>query len=199
MHLDDRNQPDALVEATPGGQGWTVAASHEILEMLVDPSGNKLQASRSIQVVGGQIQDGDGDFDYLVELGDPCEADAFAYPIQGVAVSDFITPHFYDPVVTTGTRYSFTGALKAPRQILPGGYISWVNPNTEQWQQLRYFGKPVIVDLGPASGKSLRAWIDGLTAAEVKKHYSPNKELHTHCAASRTKLEAAAVARAARY
>lgn len=64
---------------------------------------------------------------YVVEACDPCEADKYAYAIQGIEVSDFLTPHFYDPVETPGTRYSFTGAIKAPRQILAGGYISWVN------------------------------------------------------------------------
>lgn len=83
--------------------------------------------------------------------------------IQGVAVSDFLTPHFYDPIVTPGTRYSLTGALKAPRQIMPGSYISWVNPESDDWQQLRWIdpnGEPSIVDLGSAQGTSLRAWID---------------------------------------
>lgn len=49
-----------------------------------------------------------------------------------------MTPHFYDPVATPGTRYSFTGALKAPRQIMPGGYISWLDPEGDNWQQLRW-------------------------------------------------------------
>jgi hypothetical protein len=62
-----------------------------------------------------------------VEACDPCEDNSYAYTINGVRVSHFITPHFYDPLVTSGTRYSLTGAIKGPRQILPGGYISWVN------------------------------------------------------------------------
>jgi hypothetical protein len=162
FHLDKHNQPFAEVIATPASDGWTVAASHEVIEMLVDPTGNRLQSSISIEVVGQKIQDGDGQFEYLVEACDPCEADDYSYGIQGVAVSDFLTPHFYDPVVTSGTRYSFTGALIAPRQILPGGYISWINPETDEWQQLQYIDPhqpPQIVDLGPASGKSLREWV----------------------------------------
>src|SRR5215211_1348027 len=30
-----------------------------------------------------------------------------------------------DPVAVEGVRYSFTGAIKRPRQVLEGGYISW--------------------------------------------------------------------------
>lgn len=162
FHLDKHNQPYAEVIASPEADGWTVAASHETVEMLVDPFGNRLQSSRSIEIAGGAIQDGPGEFAYLVEACDPSEADNYAYSIQGVVVSDFLTPHFYDPVVATGTRYSFTGALKAPRQILPGGYISWINQESQECQQLQYIDPnqpPKIVDLGPATGKSLREWV----------------------------------------
>lgn len=162
FHLDHHNQPFAKVVATPASDGWTIAASHELCEMLVDPNGNRLQTSRSIEIVNGKIQDGPSEFDYLVEACDPCEADAHAYTIQGVAVSDFITPRFYDPVSTPSARYSFTGALTAPRQILPGGYISWVDHQTGRWGQLQYLdpnAPPKIVDLGPAAARSIREWI----------------------------------------
>jgi hypothetical protein len=162
FHLNKHNQPYAKVLARPAGEGWTVAASHEIIEMLIDPSGNRLQSSRSIEVVGNAIQDGPSEFEYLVEACDPCEADTYSYSIQGVVVSDFITPHFYDPQQTAGTRYSYTGALAAPRQILPGGYISWIDPQSEEWQQLQFLdpnAPPSIKNLGAASGKSLREWM----------------------------------------
>ena len=173
FHLDKHNQPYAKVIASASSEEWTIDASHEVLEMLVDPYGNRLQNSTSIEVKGRKIQDGTGQFGYLVEACDPCEADKFSYGINGIAVSDFITPHFYDPIVTSGTRYSFTGAIKAPRQILPGGYISWVNHQTDQMQQLLYVDPlkpPSIVNLGPAPpGLSLRAYMDGLMRKSVKE------------------------------
>ena len=124
FHLDKHNQPYAEVIAHPENDGWKVAASHEVIEMLVDPNGNRLQSSKTIEIRGGKIREGAEEFGYLVEACHPCEADEYPYPIRGVAVSDFVTPHFYDPVVTPGTRYTFTGALKAPREILPGASIS---------------------------------------------------------------------------
>jgi hypothetical protein len=150
FHLDKHNQPYAEVIAHPENDGWTVAASHEVIEMLVDPNA-AARFAKERENLG-----------YLVEACDPCEADEYAYSIQGVAVSDFLTPHFYDPLVTPGTRYSFTGALRAPREILPGGYISWINQQNEEWQQLQYVDPkkpPKMVNLGPASGKSLREWV----------------------------------------
>jgi hypothetical protein len=168
FHADKHKQPYAKVIASKADPSWTIDASHEILEMLVDPYGNRMQSSVAINIVGGKIQDGTGQYGYLVEACDPCEDNSYAYTINGVAVSDFITPHFYDPIVTLGTRYSFTGAIKGPRQILPGGYISWVNTEMDEWQQLMYVDPskpPTIQDIGKAdSSKSLREWIDSLEA-----------------------------------
>jgi len=169
FHADKHKQPYSKVIASPKDPTWTIDASHEILEMLVDPYGNRMQSSVAIEIVGGKIKDGTGQFGYLVEACDPCEDNSYAYTINGIAVSDFITPHFYDPVATAGTRYSFTGAIKGPRQILPGGYISWVNTEMDEWQQLMYVDPskpPFIQNIGTAdSKKSLREWIDGLEAA----------------------------------
>jgi hypothetical protein len=203
FHLDKNNQPYAKVIASPNSDAWTIDVSHETIEMLVDPAGNRLQTSTSIEIKSGKIQDGNGEFGYLVEACDPCEADKFAYAIQGIALSDFITPHFYDPIVTDGTRYSFTGAIKAPRQVLPGGYISFVNQEANEVQQIQYVDPnkvPVLVNLGPATGLSLREWVDNSMRTSTGKatvrtaHGALNEELLKHCKAKRQRR---VVARAA--
>lgn len=209
FHSDKHKQPYSKVIASKGDPTWTIDASHEILEMLVDPYGNRMQSSVSIEVVGGKIEDGTSQFGYLVEACDPCEDNSYAYTVNGVAVSDFITPHFYDPVVTPGTRYSFTGAITGPRQILPGGYISWVNPETNEWQQLMYVDPsqpPSIRDLGPANAsKSLREWIDGLDAsleinrASRKSKSAKAKALFDYSAKRIAALDRVATANAKRY
>jgi hypothetical protein len=208
FHLDKHNQPYAEVIASPTSDEWTIDASHETLEMLVDPNGNRLQNSTSIEIVKGKIVDGATQFGYLVEACDPCEADGYAYPIQGVALSDFITPHFYDPIVTPGTRYSFTGAITHPREILPGGYISWVNHATNEMQQLLYVdpnSPPTIKNLGAATSASLRVWVDSkMRASNDKGTYrpylrKPNKSLMKRCSTKRSNLEDIAKVRAALY
>ena len=202
FHLDKHKQPYAKVIATPKSEGWTIAASHEVLEMLVDPYGNRVHSSVAIKIDGKKIVDGTGQFGYLVEACDPCEDDKFAYTINGVVVSDFITPHFYDPLPTAGTRYSFTGALKAPRQILPGGYISWVNHEADEWQQLLYLdATPKIVNLGSASAdKSVREWIDGIAGTTNALAEKPkNKALHKYGKERRAALSKIATAKAKLY
>jgi hypothetical protein len=196
VHLDKKNQPYSLVIAATHDESWTIDASHETIEMLVDPWGNKVHTSRAIAVHGDDVRDAHGDFDYLVEACDPCEGNQYAYSIHGIAVSDFITPHFYDPVATAGTRYSFGGHIKRPRQILPGGYISFTDPRKHELEQILFLGpKPQRRNLGPAKGASLRAFVDGMTREEVRASRTPNEGLTSWTREHRAELEAAAIER----
>lgn len=110
VHLDRDGQPFAQVEM---GSSWSLTASHEVLEMLVDPFGDRL-------IAGPSPRPGQGRVEFLVEVCDPSEDDRFAYTVNDVLMSDFYTPRFFDPVRGAGLRYSFTGALTEPRQVLPG-------------------------------------------------------------------------------
>ena len=138
VHLDDHGRPTAVVDYA---DDWTKAASHELLEMCADPYGNRLVTARAVKPGQGRVE-------YLVEVCDPCEA--VAYEIDGVAVSDFYTPRYFDPAPRAGVRYSHTGAITRPRQVLRGGYLSWRVPSTgEWWQQLWLDGpRPVFRNLG---------------------------------------------------
>ena len=200
FHFTKKNQPFAKVIGTPNDSSWTIDASHEVLEMLVDPSGNRLQSSRAIAISGKDVVDAEGEFEYLVEACDPCEANEYAYAINGIAVSDFITPRFYDPVVTSSARYSFGGNIKRPRQILPGGYISYTNPESDDMEQILFLGpKPVHKNLGPANGANLRSFVDGHTFGMAQKARKTNSRLAKMCSAHRKIVESAALARRKAY
>ena len=73
--------------------------------------------------------------EFLVEVCDPSEAAEFGYTVNDILVSDFYTPRFFDPALDTQARYSFTGAITKPRQILRGGYVSWHDPVSNHWWQ----------------------------------------------------------------
>jgi hypothetical protein len=181
FHLDRHNQPYAKVIASPEDESWTVDASHEIIEMLVDPYGNRIQSSEAIVISGNDVVDQAGTFNYLVEACDPCEANNYAYDIAGIALSDFITPHFYDASVTPGTQYSFKGNIKRPRQLLPGGYISYMQPDGT-WRQILWVNPdqpPQYNNLGVgADFRSLREEIHRLMGAELDtaKHHQRRKQ-----------------------
>ena len=62
--------------------------------------------------------------EFLVEVCDPCHDAAHAYSVNGVLVSDFYTPAYFEPLFTTGSKYSLCGSLREPRDVLPGGYLT---------------------------------------------------------------------------
>lgn len=155
-HRDADGRPAAFVEWT---DNWSQSASHEILEMLVDPWGKRLVAGPSIKSDQGRVE-------YLVEVSDPCQSEEYAYSVNGEVVSDFYTPQFFDPVVAPGVRYSFSGKIKAPRQILPGGYLSWRDLISGHWWQGQWYtgNAPQFVDCGELLiDQSFRAQIDSRT------------------------------------
>ena len=142
IHLDKDGHPFALVQYSPR---WSLTASHECLEMLADPLGNEVRA-------GTSPMEGQDRVEFLVEVCDPSESESFAYKVNGVTVSDFYTPQFFAPAAAAGLRYSFTGAIAAPGQVLPGGYLSWHDPVTDHWFQELFFGQePEFRDLGVLS------------------------------------------------
>jgi phosphatidylserine/phosphatidylglycerophosphate/cardiolipin synthase-like enzyme len=141
VHQTEHGQPFALVLA---GDTWSLAASHECLEMIVDPSGNRLVPSTAIRIVDGEVVDAAGKFEFLVEVCDPSEDPDNAYLIDDVLVSDFYTPRYFDHSASPGAEYSFTGRIKRPRQVLQGGYLSWHNAEIDRMQQVRVFGEPEL-------------------------------------------------------
>ena len=125
VHLDKNGKPFAEIQA---GDDWSITASHEMLEMLVDPLGHKLRSDPDIDPASDKHL-----VEYLVEVGDPCEI--FAYSINAINVSDFITPDFYNTNAPAGTDFDFLGRLSQAFDIPQGCYISWIDPQDGKWHQ----------------------------------------------------------------
>jgi hypothetical protein len=127
LHLNAfTRQPFALVAAS---DTWSVTLSHEVLEMITDPFGNRLVAAAHPLHRRQRVK-------YLLEVCDPCQT--LWYPVNGVPVADFCTPRYFDPVEVERSRYSFTGAVERPLHILEGGYLSWIDPEDSGLYQLGY-------------------------------------------------------------
>ncbi|MDT5122853.1 MAG: hypothetical protein QOC96_2335 [Acidobacteriota bacterium] len=170
VHEDKDGHPIALVTFD---DGWTLTASHECIEMLTDPDGNRTMPGLSPKKNQGKVE-------FLVEPCDPSEDTPFAYKINNVLVSDFYTPHYFEPVVAPGVKYSFTGAITKPRQVLKGGYLSWHDPVSDHWWQETYFGsRRRYVNLGVLGRMdgSFRSQINRRTKAYYKKLEPTGKEL----------------------
>jgi hypothetical protein len=182
FHTDKNGNPFALVQFSPS---WSLTASHETLEMLADPYGNRVVSALS-------PVDNKERVEILVEVCDPAEDAQFSYTIDGVAVSDFYTPRYFDVGAAPGVRYGYTDALTKPRQVLKGGYISFHDLTTDHWMQITFFKtKPDVVDLGVLradGGQSIRAQIDRLTRIPSLSQGLPRT--HKVVARARTLLKA---------
>jgi hypothetical protein len=137
--VDDSTQAGTLAyhDLTPAGEplalvfcrtliadkaSVSVAASHELCEMAVDPTLNLAAQSPT-----GQF--------WAYEVCDPCEDDSYGYRIGNTLVSDFVTPNWFSPQTPDGTTFSFRGNVKRPFAVLPGGYAQWFNPR-KGWVQV---------------------------------------------------------------
>ena len=110
------------------GTSWTVTASHELLEMLGDPDINL--------TVFRENKDGSGVL-YAYETCDACEDDSFCYKINGVLVSDFVFPSWFEEFHKAGAQYDFQKKMKSAFQLLKGGYIGVYNVESGAgWTQL---------------------------------------------------------------
>jgi hypothetical protein len=189
IHEDQQGQPFALVKYD---QGWSLTASHECLEMLVDPFGNRIIAGPSPMKTQGRVE-------FLVEVCDPSEDTPFSYRVNGIVVSDFYTPNYFDPVKAAGIRYSFTGAIKSPRAVLRNGYISWHDPASDHWFQETFFGgtKSTFRDLGvitAQAGENLRA----LLYQRTPERYKPKRFAASDVKAAKASMSSHAEAASAR-
>lgn len=112
---------------------WTIIASHEILEMLVDPAVNL-----SVLTESSPYQQPDESWLYAYEICDPVQDKSLAYSINGTQVSDFVYPSWFESFWGPfGTQFNYNNSIFFPFQLQSGGYIS-VNiiSSNDGWQEL---------------------------------------------------------------
>ena len=126
VFLDDADQPDALAyhdltpEALPLAKVFvrttlknkdlvSVSASHELVEMLVDPAINLLTTGPDPKII------------YAYESADPVEQ--LSFDVNGIPLSDFVYPAYFETFHKPGSvRFDYLNKVKKPFQILSGGY-----------------------------------------------------------------------------
>jgi hypothetical protein len=87
----------------------SVAACHELFEMVIDPLVN----------LWAEASDGT---EYAYEVADPVEEDTF--PVDGIAMSNFVYPSWFEPFDhPPGTKFDYLDRLKKPFSITRGGYV----------------------------------------------------------------------------
>jgi hypothetical protein len=135
FHMLQNDVPYAVVRYGPT---WSVATSHEILEMIADPTGDRTALG---SWTGGPCN-------FVVEVCDPCQL--VHYPCDGILVSDFCLPAYYDQAPPPGTRLSWCKTIPKPKHVLPGGTLAWITQNSQLMQVVvNMAGQAQISTLGP--------------------------------------------------
>ncbi len=126
VFLDNADQPSALAyhDLTPDGLPQSkvfvkttldnkdlvsVSASHELVEMLVDPAINLMTTGPDPKVI------------YAYESADPVEA--LSFKVNGIPMTDFVYPAYFEAFHKPGSaQFDQLKKVKKPFQILSGGY-----------------------------------------------------------------------------
>lgn len=126
VFLDDADEAGALAyhELTPDGlpiskvfvkttlddgQLVSVSASHELVEMLVDPAINLMSTGPNPKTI------------YAYESADPVEA--LSFEVEGIEMSDFVFPSYFEDFHKPGSvHFDQMDKVTRPFQILSGGY-----------------------------------------------------------------------------
>jgi hypothetical protein len=121
---------DAHAQVTTGDWSVSSVLSHEVLELFIDPNCNLWAANDEGKV-------------YSFEVCDPVEAPT--YNVNGVSVSNFVTPAWFDPLsvqkaaarqalglTDETTTFDKLGLVNEPFAILKGGYAVFASEGKEQ-------------------------------------------------------------------
>jgi len=126
VFLDDADQPGALAyhDLTPdglpeskvfvrttlqNGDLVSVSASHELVEMLVDPGTNLMTTGPDPKTV------------YAYESADPVET--LSFPVNKIQMSDFIYPSYFEAFHKPGSvKFDQMNKVNKPFEVLSGGY-----------------------------------------------------------------------------
>lgn len=126
VFLDDADQPGALAyhDLTPeglplskvfvkttldNGDRVSVSASHELVEMLVDPAINLMTTGPDAKAV------------YAYESADPVEE--MNFQVDGIPMSDFVYPSYFEVFHKPGSvPFDHMKKVGKPFEILAGGY-----------------------------------------------------------------------------
>jgi len=103
---------------------WTVTLSHEVLELILDPTVNLFVPGPDPRNVANLV----------LHTYEACDAvERLSYTIDGIAVSDFLTPSYFTIGEAPGTRNDFLGVGVPSFGVTPNSHIAFFDLATNQF------------------------------------------------------------------
>ena len=150
-------------------EGFEYTISHEIIEMMYNPYIDKLDQTDSSKKI-------------MMEIADA--TNGLGYKINGIEVSNFVTPDYYNAYADDELKKDFMGVLKKPYELYEGGYMSFLDAYGDYWQAVQAKGRLLVYKLTgkktavPAE-KNPIAWVIGIaiffTIIIIKNKISKSK------------------------
>ena len=106
---------------------WTTTLSHEVLELILDPTVN-------ILIPGPHPQDPQNIVLHAYEVCDAVER--MSYKIDGIDVSNFLTNSYFTVGEQIGSRNDFLGVGVPSFGVTKGSHIAFFNLQTNDWEQV---------------------------------------------------------------
>jgi hypothetical protein len=137
---------------------WTVSASHEVLEMLADPTVNRMISDRKFDPANLPRKGEKRAAFYALEVCDPVAPDDIGYKVGIYTVSDFVFPAWYERKGVA--PFDQTQRLTGPFMRVPGGY-NGIYTCKDGWQ---------LVADGPLSPYRTLLEVGGRTWLRTQQH-----------------------------
>ncbi len=102
------------------GEVWSCTLSHEVLELLADPTAVVViqgSAPQGVAAAAGLVY-------YNLEVCDPTQGDT--YPINGITVANFVTKSYFG-MLGGSHATNFLNLSLSPLGVRPGGYFQYAN------------------------------------------------------------------------
>jgi len=106
---------------------WTTTLSHEVLELILDPTVN-------ILIPGPHPKDPQNIVLHAYEVCDAVER--MSYKIDGIDVSNFLTNSYFTVGEQIGSRNDFLGLGVPSFGVTKGSHIAFFNLQTNEWEQV---------------------------------------------------------------
>ncbi len=177
---------------------WTVTLSHEVLELIIDPSVN-------IFLPGPDPRDPSNPAKWLLHSYEVCDAvERTTYTIDGIRMSNFVTPSYFREGDAPGTRNDFLGVGVPSFGVTQGSHLGVIDPATGNFETIfgrqapsaRAFARRVKAFDREKPKRPLDAPLDEVLCRHNEKPPKGCRGLHTLPGITRTsRYKAAAVRR----
>lgn len=150
---------------------WTVTLSHEVLELIIDPTVN-------IFVPGPDPRHPGDPTWWLWHSYEVCDAvERTVYEIDEVAVSNFVTPAYFREGDAPGTRNDFLGVGVESFGVIEDSHLGVFDPNTGEWVVIWGRMAPTL----RACARRARAFDHKKPARPPDQHLCDVLDKYNHC------------------